>query len=906
MTSKELFFSEEKKIDSKSRGTITNESLISLPPELDTCGNVEYKYKLINVTKRKISHLSTQLLWRLSQGNGEAIYQLGVLDDGTIKGIPESEMVETISALEKAAKLLKSAYISSSKWRRLYPKYKNSSLAHSKDLKPLSFISEPSNSCLSEFNKATNNSDNVPLFACEVTIKTRKNKNNSTDIRFVLLGEHKVGKSTLLGCLAHKVKDNGRGRARLGILRHRHELISGTSSSISQEVIKIAENPKLNDIDTSDFDFLPSPKEELDIEKSISSDPGNKVLKHVAFVDTCGHIKHLKTTIRGTLGKSPDYIMIVLSADTLNLGISVYRNILLSLILRAPIMFVITKMDLVNKDLISSFIHSLASLSQAAIPNSGQTVINTTLNKFDSNQIHEMSYAYSQSKLVPIFLCSCMQQSMVILNKFISNLSPRNLIYNNLQNSTPLGPNEKKEYDIGKFEVEKIFKSIEGSIVLLGLVRSGSLSINYDSSFISNQKALNNSTLAYTDYESAQSKNQQLICLLGPDKFGLFKKVNLLSILHHGEPTNIANKGDLVSIEISIDETDYFQKFALVRPGSILFQCQHSLVDSTNSFIKQPKLSSLNPNGVNLSGEKYPKTVHSPFFAEKFELFSIKNRSHFNEAHNSFEGSDLYRLTKFSNLPDGNVRIEFLVNVVLVEFKNMIDMSCVGTVYTGSIRQQAKISSIFYNGKKFKFQSSLEKKKRKHSSPNKIDAENSESNSSFINNPNNLDKNDSNSENSRYYDGIWNKLIRFDTESSQKILAANVPSADLIPSYNSLFGPESNFGEDASRQNGTLGTKLFDFKIKDLESALPINISNNSDPNPNAIYTNFEAKSRTKHYPIGSISNIDSPYEDILRSGDIVTAKIQLLVRKEYIQLGYPIVFMQGTSIIFAGYVSKI
>ncbi|OMJ29949.1 GTP-binding protein 2 [Smittium culicis] len=905
MTSKELFFSEEKKIDSKSRGTITNESLISLPPELDCCGNVEYKYKLVNVTKRKISHLSTQLLWRLSQGNGEAIYQLGVLDDGTIKGIPESEMIETISALEKAAKLLKNAYISNSNWRKILPKYKDSPFDKNKNIIPPSFNSELSDSNKSEINKIANSSDSVPLFACEVIIKTGKNKKNSTDIRFVLLGEHKVGKSTLLGCLAHKVKDNGRGRARLGILRHRHELISGTSSSISQEVIKIDENPKPKEIDTSDFDFFPSPKEELDIEKSDSSDSGNKVLKHVAFVDTCGHIKHLKTTIRGTLGKSPDYIMIVLSADTLNLDISVYRYILLSRILRAPIMFVITKMDLVNRDLISSFIHSLAGLSQAAIPNSGQTVINTTLNKFDSNHIHEMSNAYSQAKLVPIFLCSCMQQSMVILNKFISNLNPRNLINNNYLNPTSLTSNEKKGYYIGKFEVEKIFKPIDGSIVLLGLVRSGSLLTNYDSSFLPKQKSINISTPVYTTYESDQSENQQLICLLGPDKFGLFKKVNLLSILHHGEPTNIANKGELVSIEISIDETDYFQKFALVRPGSILFQCQYNLVDSTNSFIKQPKLPSLDPNRVNLSADNYSKIVHPSFFAEKFELFSIKNRSHFNETLNSFEGSDLYRLTRSSSQPDGDVRIEFLANVVLVEFKNMIDMSCVGTVYTGSIRQQARISSIFYNGKKFKFQSSVEKKKRKHSYPNKIDAESNELNSNFISNPNISDKND-NSENCRYYDGIWNKLSRFDTESSQKILTTNVPNTDLLSNYNSSFGSESNDSKKISRQNGELDTKLLDFEIKDLEFALPENLSDNPDPNLNVIHANFEAKNSIKHLSNASTLKTDYYFEDIIHSGDIVTAKIQLLVRKEYIQLGYPLVFMQGTSIIFAGYISKI
>lgn len=45
------------------------------------------------------------------------------------------------------------------------------------------------------------------------------------------------GKSTLVGVLAHGELDNGRGRARLNLFRHVHEIQSGRTSSISQEII---------------------------------------------------------------------------------------------------------------------------------------------------------------------------------------------------------------------------------------------------------------------------------------------------------------------------------------------------------------------------------------------------------------------------------------------------------------------------------------------------------------------------------------------------------------------------------------------------------------------------------------------------------------------------------------------
>jgi len=52
-----------------------------------------------------------------------------------------------------------------------------------------------------------------------------------------VLGNVDSGKSTLVGVLAHGELDNGNGRARLNLFRHRHEVQSGRTSSISQEII---------------------------------------------------------------------------------------------------------------------------------------------------------------------------------------------------------------------------------------------------------------------------------------------------------------------------------------------------------------------------------------------------------------------------------------------------------------------------------------------------------------------------------------------------------------------------------------------------------------------------------------------------------------------------------------------
>ena len=47
------------------------------------------------------------------------------------------------------------------------------------------------------------------------------------EVRVAVLGCTNAGKSTTLGVLTQGEFDNGRGKARLNLLRHMHEIISG-------------------------------------------------------------------------------------------------------------------------------------------------------------------------------------------------------------------------------------------------------------------------------------------------------------------------------------------------------------------------------------------------------------------------------------------------------------------------------------------------------------------------------------------------------------------------------------------------------------------------------------------------------------------------------------------------------
>ena len=55
--------------------------------------------------------------------------------------------------------------------------------------------------------------------------------------RVAVVGNVDAGKSTLLGVLTHGELDNGRGMARQRLFRHKHEMESGRTSSVGNDIL---------------------------------------------------------------------------------------------------------------------------------------------------------------------------------------------------------------------------------------------------------------------------------------------------------------------------------------------------------------------------------------------------------------------------------------------------------------------------------------------------------------------------------------------------------------------------------------------------------------------------------------------------------------------------------------------
>lgn len=69
------------------------------PAESDE-GNREYKWKLVD--RKKIRKIASQLQYRLYEGDGRALYMIGVTDKGNSWGIDIETLAESLQYLEDA------------------------------------------------------------------------------------------------------------------------------------------------------------------------------------------------------------------------------------------------------------------------------------------------------------------------------------------------------------------------------------------------------------------------------------------------------------------------------------------------------------------------------------------------------------------------------------------------------------------------------------------------------------------------------------------------------------------------------------------------------------------------------------------------------------------------------------
>jgi signal recognition particle receptor subunit beta len=178
----------------------------NLPPESEE-DNIEYKrlltYEMIDNTR--IDSLVTQMKWRIQEGDGKAIYYLGINDNGSIYGLDLAESKETIQVFKTIVK----------------------------------------NADVNIFSFNTIKSENKIYYKIGVKSKCII----QPEIRILIIGPENSGKTTLVSALIYKQLDNGKGYLRNLLVSHKHELYSGKSNSITIKTLK-SQHSNITLIDT--------------------------------------------------------------------------------------------------------------------------------------------------------------------------------------------------------------------------------------------------------------------------------------------------------------------------------------------------------------------------------------------------------------------------------------------------------------------------------------------------------------------------------------------------------------------------------------------------------------------------------------------------------------------------------
>jgi small GTP-binding protein len=351
---------------------IGKEESVILPPEVEH-GNIEYKRELVHPTPERVVRLTSQLKWRLGEGNGEALYEIGVDDNGFPRGLSDEDLEKSIQTLKEMAGNLKA-----------------------------------------EVSVILSRKGEQGKIA-EVLIREVKNDKYS-DVRYAVCGNVDSGKSTLVGVLISGDLDNGKGRARSHVFNHPHELETGRTSSIGEHIMGF--NAKGECVNYSELHRLSW------------GDIIEESYKVVTFFDLAGHERYLRTTVAGMTGSMVDYCLIVIGA---NMGVTqiTKEHLGLATVLKIPIVIVISKIDLVNENIKNQTVEDTRNILKIAKIKADKLIQNeddlmSCVKTFKSGA--------SSTALVPIFeVSSVTGRGYDLLRKFL-NLMPTRITWSALLN----------------------------------------------------------------------------------------------------------------------------------------------------------------------------------------------------------------------------------------------------------------------------------------------------------------------------------------------------------------------------------------------------------------------------------------------------------------------------------------
>jgi GTPase len=217
------------------------------------------------------------------------------------------------------------------------------------------------------------------------------------EVRIATIGNVDAGKSTTVGVLKSQKPDNGKGKAREGVFRHKHEIESGRTSDVGNQYIKY--NNRL-----------------------------------YSLSDLAGHEGYLRTTIYGLVSTPIDWAMLLMSA---NQGVQkmTREHLAIAYSLNLSMYVVVTKVDIAPENV---FIENMKVL-KVILKKIGRTPVlikdkeslknyynQITLNTpDDTGKVNGVLDIALSKKFVPIFCVSNVTlKNMDLLQTFVFNIRP--------------------------------------------------------------------------------------------------------------------------------------------------------------------------------------------------------------------------------------------------------------------------------------------------------------------------------------------------------------------------------------------------------------------------------------------------------------------------------------------------
>ncbi|KAK5113492.1 hypothetical protein LTR62_003361 [Meristemomyces frigidus] len=375
-----------------------------------------------------------KLLHGLEESQG-ALYEIGVADDGSLIGLAEDELNESLNNLRAMAaclgctvEVLRKETVGECEWvEDTFISRQERRLRRSGKLVVAEALIKPS---LQVHSPSLSASD-APLAGGHIDAIGRPDSSVSTEqVRITLTGPTMSGKSSLLGTLTTSTLDNGRGQSRLSMLKHRHEITTGVTSSVTQELLgyQDADDGGVNVINYATENVASW----IDVHVAASG-------SRLVFVsDSAGHPRYRRTIVRGLVGWAPHWTLLCVPADDTRSQIgSVHASqqrpsalvsgmdlsgaqMELCLRLGLPLVVVVTKLDLASRSVLRETLTKVLDALKAAgrtpkiMPSSSGAAIGTNLQDIGSEQIES---AYNMAvpllnddlAIVPIVLTSAVQ-----------------------------------------------------------------------------------------------------------------------------------------------------------------------------------------------------------------------------------------------------------------------------------------------------------------------------------------------------------------------------------------------------------------------------------------------------------------------------------------------------------------